>query len=291
MSVALERSDTPAETATPLISVAGLSAGYALPGGGRREVLREVDLELAPGELVALLGTNGSGKTTLLRCLAGTLAPDRGGITFGGRRLPEWRREELARRVAVLPQQVDLPGGFRVAELVAMGRSPHAQRLFGSTAADERAIERALRDADASELSDRWVEELSGGERQRLLVAMALAQEPDLLLLDEPTLHLDLAHQVALLTAIRRLRDQRGMAVLAVLHDLNLAAAFAPRAAILDGGRVAADGPPGEILTPELVRRVFGVPVDEAWTSLGRRHLALRDAWPGDAAPRAGGLD
>lgn len=286
MSIALEQPATSAASVQPLLTVAGLSAGYALPAGGRREVLRGVDLEVASGELVALLGTNGSGKTTLLRCLAGTLAPAAGSVTFAGRRLPEWRRDELARRVAVLPQQLDLPGGFRVAELVAMGRSPHAQRLFGSTAADERAIERALRDADASELADRWVEELSGGERQRLLVAMALAQEPDLLLLDEPTLHLDLAHQVALLTAIRRLRDQRGMAVLAVLHDLNLAAALAPRVVILDGGRVAADGPPGDVLTTDLVRRVFGVPVEEAWTKAGSRHLALRDAWSGESARR-----
>ncbi len=291
MSIAVERSGTAAETVAPLISVAGLTAGYTLPGGGRRDVLRGVDLDLAPGELVALLGTNGSGKTTLLRCLAGTLVPGGGSVTFAGRRLPAWRREELARRVAVLPQQVDLPGGFRVAELVAMGRSPHAQRLFGSTAVDERAIERALRDADATELSDRWVEELSGGERQRLLVAMALAQEPDLLLLDEPTLHLDLAHQVALLAAIRRLRDQRGMAVLAVLHDLNLAAAFAPRVALLDGGRVAADGPPGEVLTTDLVRRVFGVQVDEAWTTAGSRHLALRDARSGESRQRGSEVD
>ena len=158
-----------------------------------------------------------------------------------------------------------------------MGRAPHARRLFASTEADERAVARALADAGALELTDRFAEELSGGERQRLLVAMALAQEPDLLLLDEPTLHLDLAHQVALLGTIRRLRDQRGLTVLAVLHDLNLAAAFAPRVAILDDGRVVADGPPAEVLSPDLVRRVFGVQVDEARTPDGRRHLALRE--------------
>jgi iron complex transport system ATP-binding protein len=236
-----------------------------------------VNLSLARGELVALLGTNGSGKTTLLRAFAGTLAPDAGAIRFAGRSVREWRRNELARRVAVLPQQLELPLGFRVSELVAMGRAPHARRLFASTADDDRAIARALTDADASDLADRPAEELSGGERQRLLVAMALAQEPDLLLLDEPTLHLDLAHQVSLLAAIRRLRDQRGLTVIAVLHDLNLAAAFAPRVAVLDGGRVVADGAPGEVLSPDLVRRVFGVQVDEARTEDGRRHLALHE--------------
>jgi iron complex transport system ATP-binding protein len=260
----------------PLVAARGLVAGYPLAHGGRREVLRGLDLALRRGEMVALLGTNGSGKTTLLRTFAGTLAPDGGSVTFDGREIATWRRDALARRIAVLPQQVDLPAGFRVAELVAMGRAPHAQRLFASTADDERAIARALLDADAADLADRPAEELSGGERQRLLVAMALAQEPDLLLLDEPTLHLDLAHQVSLLAAIRRMRDQRGLTVLAVLHDLNLAAAFAPRVAVLDQGRVVADGPPGEVLVPDLVRRVFGVAVDEALTPDGRRHLALR---------------
>lgn len=259
----------------PLAAARGLFVGFPLAHGGRREVLHGVDLTLARGELVALLGTNGSGKTTLLRTFAGTLAPDRGEVTFEGRSVGTWRRDALARRVAVLPQQLELPAGFRVAELVAMGRAPHARRLFASTAADERAVARALIDADAADLADRAAEELSGGERQRLLVAMALAQEPDLLLLDEPTLHLDLAHQVALLAAIRRLRDQRGLTVLAVLHDLNLAAAFAPRVAVLDGGRVVADGHPAEVLSPDLVRRVFDVAVEVARTPDGRRHLAL----------------
>jgi len=261
----------------PFAAVLDLVAGYALPGGTQREVLRGVNLSLARGELVALLGSNGSGKTTLLRSVAGTLTPISGAVHIDGRDVAAWTREALARRVAVLPQQLELPGGFRVAELVAMGRAPHATRLFGSSAADDAAVERALRDADAADLADRMADELSGGERQRLLVAMALAQEPDLLLLDEPTLHLDLAHQVALLAAIRRLRVQRGITVLAVLHDLNLAAAFAPRVAVLDGGRVVADGPPLEVLSPDLVRRVFGVPVDEAFTADGRRHLALHD--------------
>jgi iron complex transport system ATP-binding protein len=264
-------------TTEVLVAAEDLVLGYPLPGGGRREVLRAVNLSLTRGELVALLGTNGSGKTTLLRAFAGTLTPDAGAIRFAGRSLREWRRNELARRVAVLPQQLELPLGFRVSELVAMGRAPHARRLFASTADDDRAIARALIDADATDLADRPAEELSGGERQRLLVAMALAQEPDLLLLDEPTLHLDLAHQVSLLTAIRRLRDQRGLTVIAVLHDLNLAAAFAPRVAVLDGGRVVADGSPGEVLSPDLVRRVFGVGVDEARTEDGRRHLALHE--------------
>jgi iron complex transport system ATP-binding protein len=261
--------------APALAVMEGIEFAYPSPEGASRSVLRGLDLALRAGDLVALLGPNGSGKTTLLRLVTAQLRPDRGSVSVGGRPVAEWRRDALARRVAVLPQQLELPAGFRVAELVEMGRAPHARSLFGSSAEDERAVRRALQDADALDLAHRFADQLSGGERQRVLVAMALAQEPELLLLDEPTLHLDLAHQVALLSAIRRLRAQRGLTVLAVLHDLNLAAAFAPRVVILAEGRVAADGPPDEVLTPALVERVFGVGVAEARTSAGTRHLAL----------------
>lgn len=243
---------------------------------GRRSVLRGVGLSVERGEMVVLLGTNGSGKTTLLRLIAGTIWPDAGEVRFDGRAVVEWRRAALARRVAVLPQRLELPPGFHVAELVEMGRAPHATRLFGASAADGVAVERALIDADALELAHRSIDELSGGERQRVLVAMALAQEPELLLLDEPTLHLDVAHQLALLTTIGRLRRVRNLTVVAVLHDLGMAAAFAPRVAVLDQGRVVGDGSPETVLTPGLVRSVFGVEIDEARTADGQRHLVLR---------------
>ena len=206
-------------------------------------------------------GTNGSGKTTLLRCDRGHPAAGcRTGRASTAAAVGDWRRDALARRVAVLPQQLELPD--RVPRRGAGRDGPRAARAPPASARPPRtraAVERALADADALDLAEPHADELSGGERQRVLVAMALAQEPDLLLLDEPTLHLDLAHQVALLGAIRRLRDQRGLTVLAVLHDLNLAAAFAPRVAVLDEGRVAADGTAGGGAQPDLVRRVFGV--------------------------------
>ena len=264
---------TRTDVAAPLAVLRGVTFRYPRPGREPLQVLREVDLELQPGDLVALLGANGSGKTTLLRLLSGALRPEAGVVQVAGRPVGEWPRMALAQRVAVLPQHLELPEGFRVSELVAMGRAPHARRLFGSTAEDELAVERALRDADAVELADRYPHELSGGERQRVLVAMALAQEPELLLLDEPTLHLDLAHQVSLLQQLRRLRGQRNLTVLAVLHDLNLAAAFARRIAVLDGGVVVADGPAREVLSPDLVSRVFGVTVEMAWTADGTSHL------------------
>jgi iron complex transport system ATP-binding protein len=261
---------------TPVLEVAALHASYDAGDGTRRSVLRGLDLVVHAGEMVALLGPNGSGKTTLLRAIAGTLPLDAGRVAVFGREIGTWRRAALARRVAVLPQALVLPDGFRVAELVEMGRAPHATRWFGSSVEDAAAVDRALADADALDLADRLADELSGGERQRLLVAMALAQEPELLLLDEPTLHLDVAHQAALLATVERLRSRRGMTVIAVLHDLNLAAAYAPRVALLGTGRIAADGAPASVLQPALIRELFGVTVDEAWTAGGARFLVPR---------------
>ena len=285
--LASSAADESARDQTQVAAASSVAFGYPLPGGGRRDVLRRVDLSIAAGELVALIGTNGSGKTTLLRLLAGTLRPDAGGLVLFGREASEWSRMDLARRVAVLPQSLELPTGFRVGELVTMGRLPHSRSLFGATREDEEAVESALHDADARDLASRYAEELSGGERQRVLVAMALAQEPQLLLLDEPTLHLDLAHQLKLLVTITRLRRERGIAVVAVLHDLTLAGA-APRVAVLDSGQVVADGPPDDVLSEELVRRVFGVAVEALLDSAGRRRL-VPSIQPQDlGAPAAG---
>ena len=259
-----------------VVAARNLALSFRRADGSQHPVLRDVNLAVEEGELVALLGPNGGGKTTLLRILAGTLRPDAGDLQLFGRPAHAWSRIELARRVAVLPQSLDLPAGFRVAEVVAMGRSPHATRLFGAGPGDERAVEGALLDADAFELAHRSVDELSGGERQRVLIAMALAQEPELLLLDEPTLHLDISHQAGLLATIARIRRRRSLTVVTVLHDLNLAVALAPRVAVLHEGRIAADGTPVQVLSPERVAAVFGSPVDEAWTSDGARFLVPR---------------
>ena len=257
---------------SPVVEIRGLEVSYT-DARARRAVLRGLDLVVTQGELLALVGPNGSGKTTLLRAIAGTLPRDGGRVALFGTDLDRWSRVALARRVAVLPQSLALPDGFRVAEIVEMGRAPHATRWFGSSGEDAAAVERALADADALDLAERQADELSGGERQRVLVAMALAQQPELLLLDEPTLHLDIAHQAALLATVARLRARRGLTVIAVLHDLNLVAAHAPRVAVLGSGRVVADGRPASVLRPDLVREIFGVVVDEAHTADGRRFL------------------
>jgi iron complex transport system ATP-binding protein len=256
-----------------VVRLSGVSARYGSAAAGRT-VLRAIELELIEGEQVVLLGANGSGKSTLLRVVSGVLSPAAGRVELLGRPIHSWDRGELARWVTVLPQGMELPHGFRVSEVVALGRIPHARSWFATSAADEAAVARALVDADVVELADRGVHELSGGERQRVLVALALAQEPRLLLLDEPTAHLDIAHQLALIQLLERLRAARGLTVLAVLHDLNLAARFADRAVILREGRLAAaEGESGRFDLRRL-RDAFGVKIAEAMTADGRRVLA-----------------
>jgi iron complex transport system ATP-binding protein len=215
-----------------------------------------------------------------VRVLAGTLAPGAGAVELFGRPIEAWDRADLARSVTVLPQGMELPAGFRVAEVVALGRIPHARSWFASAPQDADAVARALADADLEELADRPVGELSGGERQRVLVAMALAQEPRLLLLDEPTLHLDIAHRLALVELLDRLRRARGVAVLAVLHDLNLAVGFADRAVLLHQGRLVPAGAEGMVIDPALARAAFGVPVEVALTADGRTVLATGPGRP-----------
>jgi iron complex transport system ATP-binding protein len=246
----------------------GVVAGY--PGS---RVLDGVDLDLAGGEMVALIGANGSGKTTLLRILAGTLPPHSGSVDLFRRAMGEWSRREIARRIAVLPQTSELPAGMSVAEVVGLGRIPHARSLFSTDAADAESVAAALRDVDAGELAERAVTRLSGGERQRVLLALALAQEPELLLLDEPTLHLDLAHQLALVALLARLRARRRLTVVAVLHDLNLATSFADRVVLVRDGRLEEAGTRAAPMSAAAAARAFGVPIEEATTLTGRRVL------------------
>ncbi len=259
----------------PVVHLASVAAGYRGAGGERR-VLTGVDLELQRGEMAALLGANGSGKTTLLGVISGTIRPTAGSVELFGRPIATWSRAEVARSVAVSPQSLELPAGFRVSEVVAMGRTPHPGSWFGWEPDDLRAVADALRDADAESLADRPVTELSAGERQRVLIALALAQEPELLLMDEPTTHLDVAHAAALLSSLSRLQRVRGVTVVVVVHDLVLAGMWAPRVIVLDDGRVAADGPPEEALRAEVVQSAYGVSVETLVTGQGRRILVPR---------------
>jgi iron complex transport system ATP-binding protein len=224
-----------------------------------RAILRDVSLALAEGERVALVGPNGAGKSTLLRALAGTLRPTAGRVELGGVPIQELGRAQVARRLAVVPQQTALPFAMRVEEVVALGRLPHEAPLRGSRPADRAAVAAAIERVGLGHLLGRDARELSLGERQLVLLALAVAQEAPVLLLDEPTVHLDLRHQVEAMELLRDLNERDGTALVAVLHDLGLAAHFFPRLVVIDHGRVVADGPPAEVLTDARIREVFGV--------------------------------
>ena len=224
-----------------------------------RAILRDVSLAVEPGERVALIGPNGAGKSTLLRVVAGTLRATAGRAELGGEPVATMARGEVARRLAVVPQQTVLPFSMRVEEVVALGRLPHEDPLRGARPADRAAVAAAIDRVGLGHLLGRDARELSQGERQLVLLALAVAQEAPTLLLDEPTAHLDLRHQVEAMELMRDLNERDGTTLIAVLHDLALAAHFFPRLVLLDHGRLVADGTPAEVLTDARIREVFGV--------------------------------
>lgn len=224
-----------------------------------RAILSDVSFRLEHGERVALIGPNGAGKSTLLRVLAGTLRPTAGRVEMDGMPLASLSRSSIAKRLAVVPQQTALPFSMRVEDVVALGRLPHEGSLRGATAADRAAVAAAIDRVGLGHLMGRDARELSLGERQLVLLALAVAQAAPVLLLDEPTVHLDLRHQVEAMELLRDLNERDGTALIAVLHDLGLAAHFFPRLVIVEHGRIIADGAPGEVLTDRMIREVFGV--------------------------------
>lgn len=225
---------------------------------GRSEVLADVDVHIDAGERICLVGPNGAGKSSLLRCLTGLLEPTAGTIRLDGVPLPQIERSAIARAISVVPAQVDLPFSMRVEEVVRLGRIPHENPFTGATHADRTAVDAAITRVGIDKLRGRDVTQLSMGERQLVLVAMAVAQGGRLIVLDEPTVHLDLRHQVEVLSLLTRLTAD-GLTVLAVLHDLPLAAHFFPRLILLDEGRVVADGPSADVLSPDRIRDVYQV--------------------------------
>ncbi|MEV6279792.1 heme ABC transporter ATP-binding protein [Nocardia sp. NPDC051832] len=244
------------ERGTVTMRATGLSVDRR---GAARRVLESVDFAVAAGEVVALVGPNGAGKSTLLAALAGELDAAEGAVELDGRSLTHWTPLDMARRRAVLPQTHTVGFPFTVLEVVAMGRAPWARTE--RRADDDKLIAAALAAADVEHLAPRAFPTLSGGERARVALARVLAQDTPTLLLDEPTAALDLGHQEAVL---RLAADSAaaGAAVVVVLHDLGLAAAYADRVAVLESGRIAADGPPREVLTTELLTRVYQHPVE-----------------------------
>ncbi|HEY6407036.1 MAG TPA: ABC transporter ATP-binding protein, partial [Ktedonobacteraceae bacterium] len=252
----------------PFLAVDGVTFGY-----GREPLLYDVHLQVQTGEMIGLLGPNGSGKTTLLRLLSGVYRPQQGKILLEGHDLQQWDRRNIARRIAVVPQELHMPFAYTVQQMVSLGRTPFVN-FFGSLGErDESIVKDALQAAAIESLADRVFNHLSGGERQRVMIAMALAQEPSLLLLDEPTAHLDIKYQLETLELVQHLNRERGVTVIAAMHDLNLAARYFSRLLLFQRG-IVADAAPAEVLEPGVLRRVYGVNV-QVGILRGAEHISI----------------
>ncbi len=239
---------------TPVLRMVEVDAAYR-----HVPVLRGIDLSIDAGERLALVGPNGAGKSTLLRVADGLLPPTRGQVELTGRSVAELDRMAIARRLAFVPQEPSLPFAATVQEIVGLGRLPHEDPFRGARPQDKAAVAAAIERVGVGHLLGRDARELSLGERQLVLIALAVAQQAPILVLDEPTVHLDLRHQVSTMELLVDLNERDGTTVIAVLHDLGMAARFFPRLVLLDGGAIVGDGPPEVVLAPDRIREVFGV--------------------------------
>ncbi|MYT35472.1 ATP-binding cassette domain-containing protein [Streptomyces sp. SID8356] len=228
-------------------------------GYGEREIVRDLSVTVPPGRITVIVGPNACGKSTLLRSMARLLAPSTGAVLLNGRSIQEMPTKEVAAVLGILPQSPTAPEGITVSDLVGRGRYPHQGWFRRWSAEDDEAVAQALLSTDVLELADRPVDELSGGQRQRVWIAMALAQRTDILLLDEPTTYLDASHQLDVLDLLTDLNRERGVTMVAVLHDLNLACRYADHMIAMKDGRILAEGAPVDIVTEELVGEVFGM--------------------------------
>jgi len=248
-----ENPSSPDPTATSRLRAERITLTY-----DRTEILRDLSVAVPAGGFTVIIGPNACGKSTLLRGLSRLLPPSSGRVVLDGKSISEYPAKEVARRLGLLPQSATAPDGITVADLVARGRYPHQNLMRQWSDADERAVQHALDATGTADLASRPVDALSGGQRQRVWVAMVLAQETDLLLLDEPTTFLDVAHQVDLMELLAHLNAQ-GRTLVAVLHDLNHAARYASHIIAMREGRIVAEGPPSEVITSERVQQVFGL--------------------------------
>lgn len=260
------------DTVAPAVALENVSFRY-----GKRPVLDGLSLELHHGEMLGVIGQNGSGKSTAVKLLDGSLKPRAGRTLVDGAPRSSYSRRELARTIATVPQELHVAFDFTVGELVMMGRGPHVNWLRGDTADDRDAAWAAMEMVNVAGMASRSYRQISGGERQRTVLAMALAQAPKILLLDEPTNNLDMAYQSAFFELLLRLRDEQGLSILAVVHDVNLAALYCDRVLMLREGAIVADGPPGDSITPAALMDCFGIDVEVfEHPSAGRPQVALR---------------
>ncbi|WP_424448048.1 ABC transporter ATP-binding protein [Microbacterium arborescens] len=241
-------------TADRTLEARGVRLGY-----GDRIIVDDLDLLVPGGRITAIVGANACGKSTLLKSMARLLTPRAGSVLLDGKDIHRLPTKQVARDLGLLPQSPIAPEGIAVSDLVSRGRTPHHGPLARWTRADDEAIAAALEATDTAAIADRSVDELSGGQRQRVWIAMALAQQTDLLLLDEPTTFLDVSHQIDVLDLLTDLNRDRGTTIVMVLHDLNLAARYADHLVAMAGGHLYGAGDPSEVLTAETVRAVFGL--------------------------------
>lgn len=224
---------------------------------GAAPVLSDLSLDLPDGKITAIVGPNACGKSTLLKSLARLIRPKSGAVMLDGAPVHRQKTTAVARAIALLPQSAEAPAGMRVRDLVARGRTPHQTPLAQWSAKDARIVEEAMAQVDLADQADTELVTLSGGQRQRAWIAMVLAQQTDILLLDEPTTFLDLRHQIDILKLVRQLQAERDLTVVMVLHDINLAARFSDHIVALRGGEVLYSGPPNAMLTPERIRAIY----------------------------------
>jgi len=262
------------------LSIRDLEAGY-----GEMAVLRHLDLEVLPERITSIVGANACGKSTLLRTMSRLLRPAGGQVLLDGESVHRMPARSLARRMGLLPQAPLAPDGITVVDLVSRGRHPHHGLFSRWSAADELAVADALTATGTADLAERAVDELSGGQRQRVWIAMALAQQTEILLLDEPTTFLDISHQIEVLDLLTDLNRARGTTIVMVLHDLNLAARYSDRLVPLVEGRILATGTPEEILTEDNVRRIFGLSCRVVTDPVSGRPMMLPIGRHGSAAP------
>ena len=253
-------------TAEADIRVEDLAASY-----DRHLVLDEIDVNISTGEMVGIIGPNGSGKSTLLKVIGRLLSPERGAVYLSGEALADLSAGQLARQMATLPQAPPTPPELTVRELVGYGRYPHVSWLKRFAAQDRGIIDRTISACGLDDLAERKLSTLSGGERQKAWIAMAMAQQPRVMLLDEPVTFLDISHQLDVMDLVAGLNRSEGITVIAVLHDLNLAARYCPRLIAIRDGKIHSDGPVNEVIQPDVLRDVFGIGAHVSEDPLTRR--------------------
>ncbi|NLD76956.1 MAG: ABC transporter ATP-binding protein [Acidimicrobiales bacterium] len=266
---------TPDRTGAPVLQARGISVSY-----GDDPVVRDLDLDVAEGSFTVIIGPNACGKSTLLRALSRLMRPDAGEVLLDGRPLDRFRSKELARRLGLLAQSSIAPTGITVSDLVARGRYPH-QRVFEHwSPGDEAAVNEAMEATKVTDLARRRVEDLSGGQRQRVWIAMVLAQQTPVMLLDEPTTFLDIAHQIEVLELCRELREEHGRTLVAVLHDLNQACRYASHLVAMNDGRIVAQGDPAEVVDAALIEKVFSLRCQVVTDPVSGTPLVVPDPLP-----------